>query len=497
MYDLLIQNAQVLDGTGKEAFCADVAVSGGKIAAVGQCLSGGKTVINAAGLTLTPGWIDSHSHSDSSVLRYPDQKEKVEQGITFSISGQCGISPAPLRQDDGTIKTMGDFLREAGQVPQGSGSAIQIGHNCLRKAVMGMENRLCRPEELEQMKRLLREGMDAGAIGMSIGLYYMPGCYSDTHEVVELAKVVAEKKGILSAHLRDESTDLIPAVKEFIEILQASGCRGVISHHKAMDQSNWGNVHTTVAMVEQANANGADIYFDMYPYNASGTTMLARFLPERFHPKGTTNALGLLDDPEICDKVKKWGRQRWGERLDWVMLQDYDGMNLEELAALRGQLDAYETAFDVIRETGGSARAYFFLTGEEDLKFVMSHPRCMLCTDSSVAGALERYHPRLRGSFPRILGKYVREESVVTLPEMIRKFTSLPAYVYGLKGKGKIEVGADADICIFDPLTVRDCADYKDCTRNNEGLHYVIVNGEIALKDGVYTGLRAGKVYSK
>lgn len=497
MYDLLIKNAQVLDGTGKEAFLADVAVSGGKIAAIGQHLSGGKTVINASGLTLSPGWIDSHSHSDNSVLSYPQQKEKVEQGITFSISGQCGISPAPLRLEDGTIKTMGEFLREAAQVPQGSGSAIQIGHNHLRKAVMGMENRLCRPEELEQMKQLLREGMDAGAIGMSIGLYYMPGCYSDTNEVVELAKVVAEKNGILSAHLRDESADLIPAAEEFLAVLRASGCRGVISHHKAMDQSNWGKVRTTVAMVEQANADGADIYFDMYPYNASRTTMLARFLPKRFHPEGTTNAIGLLDDPEIRNAVKKWGRDRWGERLDWVMLQGYDGMNLEELAASRGQADAYDTAFDVIRETKGAACAYYFLTGEEDLKFVLSHPRCMLCTDSSVAGVQERYHPRLRGSFPRLLGKYVREEKLTTLPEMIRKFTSLPAQVYGLAGKGKIEVGADADICIFDPNTICDCADYKDCTRNNVGLHYVIVNGQIALKDGVYTGHRAGKVYSK
>ena len=496
MYDLLIKNAMVLDGTGAKAYSADVAVKDGKIAAIGENLSGGKTVMDAAGLTLSPGWIDSHSHSDSSVVAYPDQKEKVEQGITFSISGQCGSSTVPVRRTDGTIKTMGDFLRELSQIPQGSGSAIQIGHNHLRRAVMGSENRLCRPEELEQMKELLREGMDAGAIGMSLGLYYMPGCYADTHEVIELAKVVAEKGGVISAHLRDESADLIPSAKEFIDVLLASGCRGVISHHKAMDPSNWGKVHTTVNMVEEANANGADIYFDMYPYCASGTTMLARFLPKRFHPEGTTNAIGLLDDPQICDAVKAWGRKRWGERLDWVMLQGYDGMNLEELAKARGQEDAYDTAFDVIRESNGRASAYFFLTGEEDLKFVMSHPRCMICTDSSVAGKQERFHPRLVASFPRALGKYVREEQVIDLPEMIRKITSLPAHVYGLSGKGKVAVGMDADLCIFDPDTICDTATYANCKLPNVGLHYVIIDGKIVLKDGVYTGIRAAKVMS-
>lgn len=344
------------------------------------------------------------------------------------------------------------------------------------------------------MKQLLREGMDAGAIGMSIGLFYRPGCYSDTNEVVELAKVVAEKHGVLTAHLRDESSELIEAAQEFIDIIRVSGCRGVISHHKAMDQTNWGKVHTTVAMVEQANAQGADIYFDMYPYNASGTTMMARFLPKRFHPEGVTDVIGLLDDPEVRNAIKAWGRARWGEDLNWVILQDYEGMTLEELARKRGQADAYDTAFDVIRESKGKASAYFFLTGEEDMRFVMSHDRTMLCTDSAAAGEAKRYHPRLRGSFPRVLGKFVREEKLTSLPEMIRKFTSLPAHVYCLTGKGRIAEGMDADICIFDPLTIRDQADYQNCTLPNEGLHYVIINGKIVLKDGKYTGVRAASV---
>lgn len=502
MYDLIIQNATVLDGSGQDSFVSDIAIKDGKIARIACGLSNGKHIINARGLTVTPGWIDSHSHSDNAILSYPDQTEKVEQGITFSITGQCGSSPAPLRSADGTdIETMGDFLKKAKDIPQGSSAAVLVGHNTLRRSVMGEENRAPTSEELEQMKALLREGLDAGAIGMSLGLFYVPGCYAELDEVITLAKVVAEHDGLLVAHIRNEDVKLIEAVEEFITIIKASGCRAVFSHHKAMWRENWGKVKATLAMIDQANAEGADIYLDVYPYCASATSLIARFVPKQFHPEGTKSALHLLDDPSICREIKNWATARWENDLSWALVtefpehKEYEGLNLNEIADLRGQTDRLETAFDIIRESKGKAQACFFMMCEEDVEYVIKHPRAMICTDSSVAGAKQQYHPRLRASFPRVLGRYVREKRVTSLPEMIRKMTSLAADVYGLSGKGRIAEGADADLCIFDADKIIDRADFKCCTPNNEGLCYVIVDGKIVLEYGVYNKTRAGRIF--
>ena len=494
MFDLVIKNGFVLDGSGREGFVTDVAIKDGKIAAVGQNLSG-KETLDATGLAVSPGWIDSHSHSDSAVLTYPDQREKIEQGITFSITGQCGGSAAPGKDISST-----DWFRQATATPQGSGSAMFIGHNTIRRRVIGNENRDPSPEELEKMKKLLAEGMDAGAIGMSLGLYYVPGSYTKTDEAIELAKVVAEKGGLLAAHMRNETDKLVEALEEYLLIAKASGCRAVVSHHKVGEKANWGKIATTLKMIDQANADGMDVYMDVYPYTASHTTLIARFLPAQFHPAGTTNRVALLDDPEICNAVKAWGKARWGETIDFALVtrcagcEEVAGMYINEISRKLGFDDDYDTVFYLIKKSGGSAGACFFMMDEAEVKAVMAHPRAMICTDSGVAGKSVTYHPRLRASFPRVLGRYVREGKVTTLPEMIRKMTALPAYVYELPGKGWIKEGFDADICVFDPETVMDQADYVNCTLSNAGLNYVLVDGKVVVKDGVYNGIRAAKV---
>jgi len=218
MYDLLIQNALILDGTGTEAYQADLGIENGKIAKIAPGLSDGKQVIDASGLTVSPGFIDSHSHSDRGILSFPDQKEKVEQGITVSIVGQCGGSIAPAVQPDGRLQTLSDFMKLADATPQGSGAAILVGFNSLRRAILGTERRVPTPDELEKMKALLRESMEAGAIGMSLGLLYVPGCYAKTDEVIEMAKVVGEYGGLLASHLRDEGDFLLESVQEFLQI---------------------------------------------------------------------------------------------------------------------------------------------------------------------------------------------------------------------------------------------------------------------------------------
>lgn len=502
MLDLFICNATVLDGTGSEGFVANIGVKDGKIVSIGDGKGEAARVIDAAGLTLTPGFVDSHSHSDRAMRNYPDQREKIEQGITLSITGQCGGSAAPVRdKETGKITTVVEFLREILQVPQGSSAKMLIGHGSLRRAVMGSEKRAPTDAEMAQMKALLREGLEAGALGLSFGLIYVPGCYATTEECAELARVVAEFDGILAAHIRNEGDQLLEAVEEFLAIIKTSGCRAVFSHHKSAGKWNWGKVKKSLAMIDAANAAGADIYVDVYPYVASGTSLAATFLPKQFHFEGMTDSLQLLDGGERENEIRRWARDRWGGDFSWVLPyrvpghDEYVGLNINEIAELRGQSDRMETIFDLIRETNKAQGACYFTMSEEDVAYVLAHPRAMIATDSSSAGEMSVYHPRLRGTFPRVLGRYVRERGVTTLAEMIRKMTSLPAAVYGLKNKGVIRVGADADLCIFDADRIIDGSDFFEPTRKNEGLSFVILNGKVVVEDGVYNGTRQGRVY--
>ena len=502
MYDLLIKNAAVLDGSGKEPFFADIAIKDGKILKIGEGLSGAEEVIDAAGLTVSPGWIDSHSHSDRQFLSYPDMREKVEQGITFSIAGQCGDSEAP-KKENGKILKMSEYLEAASEVMQGAGAGTLVGFNTIRRAVMGTENREPTAEELQAMCALARDAVRGGAIGMSYGIFYVPACYAKTDELIAVAKAVGEEGGILAAHIRSEGDELIESVEEFLHIIKQSGCRAVFSHHKAQDRCNWGKVRQSLEMIDKAIAEGADVYLDVYPYTASGTTMIARFCPGSIHPEGTKSALDLLYDPKFCEKAKAWGKEKWGDDLSWTLVsscpghEEYQGKNVNEIAEMMGESDRYEAALEIIRISGGKARGSFFMMCEEDVEYIMKHPRAMICTDSGVAGKSDIYHPRLRASFPRALGRYARERGVVTIPEMIRKMTSLPAFVYGLEGKGIIKEGADADLCIFDAEKICDRADFVNFSENNEGLSYVIVGGKVALRNGIYNGTRGGKIYLK
>lgn len=499
MYDLIIKNATIIDGTGAAPYTGDVAVKDGKIAAIGEYLEGADKLIDATGLTVTPGFIDSHSHSDRMLKAFPNQREKIEQGITLSITGQCGFSQAP-KVKDGVLNKMSDFVTDVKDRPIGSSAALLIGHNTLRTAVMGKVNRPCTPEELQRMEELVQEAMDAGAIGLSFGLFYVPGCYAPTDEAIALAKVVARNNGVIAAHIRCEDDNVIESVKEFINISVSSGCRAVFSHHKAHGFSNFGKTKETLALINEANENGADLYLDAYPYIASHTTMLARFVPKAFHPEGTTNALSLLDDPAIVADIKRWAEQ-WNNDLSWTLVTkcsehpEYEGMNVNEIAELRGDTDRMDTVFSIIRETKGGAEACFFLMCEEDVENVLKHPRTMIGTDSAVAGKSRKYHPRLRATFPRVLARYVRERGIVPLLEMIRKMTSLPADVYRLPEKGRLLVGKDADLCIFDADEIEDVADFVHCERKNKGLCYVIVDGEIVVENNEFNGIRRGKIY--
>ncbi len=490
MYDILVRNGQLIDGTGSPAMLAQLAIQDGKIVKIARHIDGdAKTVIDAKGKVITPGFIDSHSHSDNQFSSNPVQTEKIEQGITTSVAGQCGGSVCGA--------AAADFLDNARSCQLGANMALLIGHGTLRRAVMGTENREAAPEELEKMKVMLRSAMEHGALGVSFGLIYVPGCFANTHELIELAKVVGQYHGIAAIHLRSEGDELVAAVEEFIEILRQSGVRGVISHHKAAQPKNWGKIHTTLHLIDRANAQGLELYADVYPYAASSTTFSSPFIPAALRAGGKEAILARLDKPEIVAECRQYFYSKYSDAR-WVMATrcpghpEYEGMRVPEIAQMMG-VDEFTAAMELIRLTQNGASAVFFSMCEEDVQTVMSHPRVMLCTDSGVTTAASTmYHPRLRGSFPRALGRYVREKGIVSLPEMIRKMTAMPAAVYGFKTKGLLREGFDADICIFDPETIIDRADFTNPHLHAEGLDYVIVGGKIAAVNAIATGEKGG-----
>ena len=513
MYDLIIKNGRITDGVLTPEYIADIGIKDGKIVKIATGIDNASKIIDATGLTVTPGFIDSHSHADSTILTYPDQKEKLEQGITTVVSGMCGGSVAPRpyisEANKAQVGSYGfntdiyrsteSFMNTAKNVAQGANIAMFTGHGNLRRAVIGLEDRAPTREELERMKDILRESFEKGAIGLSFGLIYAPGCYSNTEELTELAKVAAEYGKTVSAHIRNEGDRLIEAAEEFISVIQNSGARGVLSHHKAAGKANHGKVKETLRRIDEANANGADIYCDVYPYIASCTGIAAHFVPKQYQAGGMTRKN--LASPELREEMKKINRAidaRRGSDLSWVTVSkcngypQYIGLTVPEAAKLHGK-DLYDTIFDMIQHSTQTEAVYFSMC-EEDVETVLSHPRAMIGTDSGVATKAGVSHPRLVGTFPRVLGRYVRERKVTSLPEMIRKMTSLPAYVYGFKNKGVLKEGYDADICIFDSEKITDKADYKNTTARAEGLNYVIVGGKIAAENSVFNGTRNGAV---
>ena len=513
MFDLVIKNGNIIDGTGTPHYIADIGIKDGKIACIKKNIIGGEEIIDATGLTVTPGFIDSHSHSDSSVLNFPESIEKIEQGITTSIAGQCGIAPAPISKDAteyeisslgknvDIYKTTGCFIETLKKVPLGSNIALFVGHSALRNAVMGPFDREPTQDELEHMGALLREGLKSGAKGLSFGLIYPPSYFAKTDELIYLATVCAEEGGVISAHIRDEGYKLYEACEEFLEVIKKSGARAVFSHHKAMYKANWGKVNHTIKMIDEANSSGFDVFCDVYPYTASHTSLSARFIPKEYHSGGVNALIENLLNEEIRNKIKSVNLEKYGKNdcLDWVLVTscpatpELEGLTLDVIAQ-RLNLDVYDAIFELLIKNNACCSGCYFLMCEDDVEKVISYPRAMICTDSAVQGNSSVYHPRLRGSFPRAIGRYSREKVLVPLHEMIRKMTSMPATVYNLQNKGLLKTGFDADICIFEANTILDQSDFASCHNRASGLNYVILNGKIVVKDAVYNGVKTGTV---
>lgn len=520
MYDILIKNGKIYDGTGAPWFYADVAIKDGRIAALGPLENAStRRVIDAAGMAVSPGFIDIHSHSDSVFLINPLADSKVKQGVTLEVAGNCGASLAPLTAksrsraaaafaEEGiepTWTTMGEYFDAIEKNGTSVNFACLVGHGTVRAGVMGYDHRPPTDDELQEMKALVASAMDDGAIGMSSGLIYPPSSYADTQELIELCKVVAEKRGIYFTHMRNENVRLLESVDEAIRVGREAGVPVQISHHKASGRGAWGLVKQSLKMIDEARKNGVDVTADQYPYIASSTS-LTSIIPGWAHEGGRDALIARLTDPQTRAKLKaEVSKNMAGE---WEKLvvskvaseknKQYEGMHVAAIAAARGQ-DPCDAAFDLLIEENGEVGQIRFGMCEEDVKTVMKHPLVMVGSDgSSLAsyGTLGRGkpHPRNYGTFARVLGKYVRDEGVITLEEALRKMTSLPAWRLGLWDRGILRPGMWADVTVFDPATVKDTSDFGDQHKYAAGIPYVLVNGQVVVDNGEHTGITPGKV---
>lgn len=516
MYDILIQNARVADGSGNPLYHADVAVKDGRIARIGVHLGEAETVIDGKGKVLAPGFIDVHSHHDLVVERNGICSNALEQGITTIIGGMCGLSPMPICEKhlESCLRVVGrkhseesraarfdtagylDFVNK----PTGANMAYLVGHGNLRACVVGYADRKLTAEEQAEMEELLRQAMKAGCYGLSFGLIYPPGSYADTEEMIGLARVVAEFGGLITAHIRSESTKLVEAVEEMMEVTRASNVRMVISHHKATGGYYcWNKTAATLSIMDRMVAQGYDVFCDQYPYTASATGLQTN-IPDALHVLGVDKLVEMLTTQEgrerlrgeICGEKDSW------ERFQYTMIgnseshPEYAGRMLNDIAREEGR-DPYDIQCDLLRDDRLDTGAIFHTMCEEDVERVMRWPRAMVGTDGSYAPGDVGNHPRTFSTFVRILGRYVRERKVITLENAIRKMSYLPAMVYNLPTKGLIREGMDADLVLFDPETVGDNNDYADPYVKNSGLDYVIVGGRIAVRDGLCTGELGGR----
>jgi len=497
-YDLVIVGGTVIDGTGADRFTADVAIHDGRVVEVARDggLSGqGAEEIDAFGLIVSPGFVDHHNHVQNQVHRRPLAENFIRQGITTILpSLHSGDQPYPLR----------DYIENLELAPN---IGFFAGHSWTREQVIGMEDRAPTPEELDEMRDLVREAMEDGALGLATGLLYVPANYAETEEVIELAKVAAEYGGIYYTHMRDEARGLLPAVREAIRIGAEGGLPVHINHFKAMGVDSWGKTIESLALVDSARAAGIDVKVDLYPYTA-GSTGSGVLFPQWVLAGGIDSFRIRVTDPEtrarMEPEIMEWMRRDWTggdlSRIQFRTLRafpEYNGKRMSDLAADRGLPNNDATGVQLAIElqlAGGFSAIYHFMD-EADVIRIMRHPHAMFETDGDPVGyGLGFPHPRSYGTFPRILGRYVREMGVLTLEEAIRKMTSMSADEIGQSERGRLEPGMWADITVFDADRIIDQADYVDPHRYSVGIHHVIVNGVPVILDGSVTGAKPGHV---
>lgn len=525
--DIIIRNGRIIDGTGNPYYCADVGIAGGKIECIQKKIDPAATakIIDAENRVVCPGFIDPHTHDDLYLINCPTCNDKILQGVTTVVTGNCGQSVAPisdahrevilgsfkflgsgLTRDDLDIKSFDDYLQKLEGLKPGINVVPLVGHSTVRMCTMGMANRNPTATELKEIQLRVSHAMRDGAFGLSTGLIYAPGNYATTEEIIELAKMLTPFGGVYCTHMRSESEEELEAIAEAIRIGEEAGVPVHIAHHKIAGKANWGRSTETLKLMAGARHRGVEVTCDQYPYQA-GSTYLAAVLPPHVLADGPAAVRSKLKDSnfraEIVREVKEGNRPGWenlihGAGFDGIMISvskhsDFVGKSVAEIARLEGK-DPFNVIFDLVAEELREVIAILFMMGDEDIRRIMKNPWTMIGSDGIPGFGVNKVHPRMTGTFPRVLAKYVREEAVLSIEEAVRKMTSLPAQTFGLKRKGLLKEGLDADLVIFDPHTVKDGSTYEEPNRPPQGIFNVFVNGQLAAENGHIRGATSGQV---
>jgi N-acyl-D-amino-acid deacylase len=490
-YDVIIQSGSVVDGTGSPVFVADIAIVDNKIAKIGDLGDAtAERVIDASGLIVSPGFVDLHNHADRNIRDHPGIENYLHQGVTTILAGNCGNSPVDF------IEYMASIVDTKISLNLG----LLIGHNDVREEVMGNDDRRPTVEEQVRMEGLVQSAMDAGAFGMSTGLIYLPGTYSETDEVVALARVVAKEGGIYASHIRNEFDEIFDAIEEAINVGRAAGLPVHISHFKVADNTMWGDSTLTLGMVESAREAGLDVTIDQYPYTA-GSTGLANVLPKWARAGSKEDFQARLDNPEVRAQIKAEtidilnGARAAGD-LSRITVASFDsntayvGKTMAEVTTMNGLEPTVENGAEVAMNIlyDGSGGAIYHMMVEEDVRRIMLAPFTSIASDgSAVTFGEDVPHLRNYGTFPRVLRKYVREDGILSLEQAIHKMTAQPASRIGLKSRGVLAEGMAADINIFDAGTVMDRDEWAKPHQYATGFSYVFVNGVPVIEKGERT----------
>ena len=518
--DLVLRRATVFDGTGAPGREVDVAVLGDRIQAIGTVAETGVMEIDLAGKALAPGFLDIHTHADLPLLANPKAENRILQGITLEVGGQCGGSPGPWTDEQARatreryrevhgaeidFKDLGGFFRALERTPPAVNAACMVGQGTIRGTVVGADDRPATEAEVSQMKVLVAQALDQGAVGLSSGLEYTPSGFASRGELTELAKVLAGTGYPYASHMRNEDDGVLAAVEEALHVGRVAGVPVQVSHLKAQGERNWWKASVILDLLEEVRAAGVDVHYDRYPYVAYSTG-LSNLFPSWARSGGNQAFLSRLGDPDQRPALEAYAREKVAQLGSWNSVQISStrtdgnawlrGRRLGDAAREAGE-EPFALALRLLREEGSVGMIGFGMS-EENTARILSHPLGMVCSDGSVyapEGPLSggSPHPRSYGTFPRVLGHYVREEKVMPLATGIHKMTGLPASKIQLEDRGVIRIGAYADLVAFDPSTVRDAATFEDPHQYPVGIELVVVNGVVTVREGMMTGELAGR----